>query len=295
MPYWTRLLAVCCAGVGPAFLAGATVVHAGWQLTFSDEFDGDTLDLRKWKLSDRWGNGTLAGNGEQQCYVPEGVTQSGGMLLLTARRAVTRASQCHGATADLQFTSGRATTSGCNQGDTSEACRGLEAFHQAYGYFEVRARLPNGKGFWPAFWLVPMDSSWPPEIDVMEALGHMPSTVYHTYHYHGPAGKHDRAGKAYDGQDFTAGFSTFGVDWQPGLLIWYVNGRETYRFASPYVTAKSMYLQVNLAVGGYWPGNPDTGTPFPSRMEIDYVRVYKRVSDGTPDDLPPMQGSNGTK
>jgi beta-glucanase (GH16 family) len=129
----------------------------------------------------------------------------------------------------------------------------------------------------------------------MEALGHTPSTVHQTYHYKDAAGAHKQIGKAYSGADFTSKFSTFGLDWRPGLLIWYVDGRETFRISSPDVTSKSMYLQLNLAVGGQWPGNPDQATPFPSSMAIDYVRVYKRVSDGVPDELPPAYTPSAPK
>jgi beta-glucanase (GH16 family) len=270
-----------------ALLLSAATAKAGWELTFSDEFEGESLDLGKWKLSDLWNNGTLSGNGEQQCYVPGGAAQSNGLLALTARQSFTSASSCKGASSDLRYTSGIVTTAGCNRYETSDYCKRLKPFAQAYGYFEIRAKLPKGRGFWPAFWLIPIDPVWPPEIDVMEALGHQPSTIYHTYHYNSPTGVHEKAGNVHNGHDFTSTFSTFGVDWQPGLLVWYVDGRETGRFASPHVASQSMYLLLNLAVGGHWPGNPDQATTFPSSMLIDYVRVYRRVPNGQPDDLPP--------
>jgi beta-glucanase (GH16 family) len=270
-----------------ALLLSTTVANASWQLTFSDEFEGKTLDLSKWKLSDLWSNQTYPGNDEKQCYVPEGVSQSDGFLLLVARRSVTPPSACKGAASDRQYTSGMITTAGCNRYETWESCKHLRSFAQTYGYFEIRAKLPKGRGFWPAFWLLPKDGSWPPEIDVMEALGHMPSTIYNTYHYLDSAGAHQKPGNPYNGHDFTSSFSTFGIDWRPGLLIWYVDGRETFRFSSPDVTSKSMYLLLNLAVGGIWPGDPDQSTTFPSSMSIDYVRVYKRINNGVPDDLPP--------
>jgi beta-glucanase (GH16 family) len=280
------LIVSLCSGLF-ALLLSATIACAGWELTFSDEFDGEALNPTKWKVSDIWNNGTLSGNGEQQCYVPEGVKQSEGMLRLTAQPGVTPAANCKGATSDLRYTSGMVTTSGCNQYETSDYCKKFTPFAQTYGYFEVRAKLPKGKGFWPAFWLAPMDLVWPPEIDIMEALGHTPSTVHQTYHYKDAAGAHKQIGKAYNGADFTSKFSTFGLDWRPGLLIWYVDGRETFRIASPDVASKPMYLQLNLAVGGNWPGNPDQATPFPSSMVVDYVRVYKRVDNGAPDELRP--------
>ncbi len=270
-------------------LLHATAADAGWRLTFSDEFDGNALDASKWKTSDYWGDQTLAGNGEKQCYVPEAVTLADGHLLLTANRAVTPAPSCKGAKPDteLPFTSGMVTTAGCRPYEKTEACAQLKPFSQSYGYFEIRAKLPKGKGFWPAFWLVPMDASWPPEIDIMEMLGHEPSLVHHTYHYFDAKGKRQKAAGSNETRDFSSAFSTFGIDWRPGLLIWYVDGQESFRFSGPEVTAKDMYVLLNLAVGGYWPGDPDATTPAPSTMAVDYIRVYERVDDGNPDELPP--------
>ena len=280
--------------VAASLLLQSTAADAGWRLTFSDEFDGETLDLTKWRTSDFWGNQTLAGNGEKQCYVPQAVKQSDGQLHLTASRSVTPASACKGAKSDLPFASGMVTTAGCRPYEQSEACKQLKPFAQAYGYFEIRARLPKGKGLWPAFWLVPFDGSWPPEIDIMEMLGHTPSTVYQTYHYLDAKGVRQKAGGSNETHDFSNSSSTFGIDWRPGLLIWYVDGRESFRFSGPGVTSKEMYVLLNLAVGGYWPGDPDQATPFPSSMVIDYIRVYERISDGNPDELPPPSPTSAT-
>lgn len=284
----TRAVSIGLCGL---LLLHTTDAHAGWLLTFSDEFDGEALDASKWKLSDLWSNQTLSANGEKQCYVPGAVKQSNGMLVIEASRSVTPASACKGATSDLPFASGMVTTAGCNAYEHADACKRLKVFNQAYGYFEIRARLPKGKGFWPAFWLMPIDGSWPPEIDVMEYLGHAPSTVHHTYHYIDGAKVRQRAGGANETHDFSSTFSTFGLDWRPGLLIWYVDGRESFRFSGPDVASRAMYMLLNLAIGGHWPGDPDATTTFPSAMEVDYVRVYKRIDDGNPDDLPPSAAS----
>ena len=289
----TSLSKALCMALAMLLLQSAAA-HAGWRLTFSDEFDGQTLDPTKWKTSDLWGNQTLSGNGEKQCYVPQAVTQADGLLVLTASRSVTPASACKGAPSGLPFTSGMVTTAGCRAYEKSEACKQLKPFSQAYGYFEIRARLPKGKGLWPAFWLVPFDGSWPPEIDIMEMLGHTPSIVYHTYHYFDAAGVRQKADTSNETKDFSASFSTFGIDWRPGLLIWYVDGKESFRFSGPGITSKDMYLLLNLAVGGYWPGDPDQATPFPSTMAIDYIRVYERISDGSPDELPPSPPASGS-
>jgi beta-glucanase (GH16 family) len=278
-------------GLFAVMFSGSLDAHAGWRLTFSDEFDGNSVDRSKWKFTDLWGNRTLAGNNEKQCYSPQAVSQSGGMLHITATRGVTPAAACKGASHDLQYISGLLTTSGCPWYEKTAECSRLSSFAQSYGYFEMRAKLPKGQGLWPAFWLVPLDSGTPPEIDIMEALGHQPSTVYQTYHYLDAAGAHQKAGNVYEGPDFTTKFSTFGIDWKPGLLVWYVDGREVFRFQNPAVTSAKMYLLLNLAVGGYWPGDPNASTVFPAEMVVDYVRVYERTDDGTPDDLPPKDNA----
>lgn len=261
--------------------------NAGWRLTFSDEFNGNSVDRSKWKFSDLWGNKTLGGNDEKQCYSGRAISQSGGYLRITATRGQTPAAACKGASHDLQYISGLLTTSGCPWYEKSAECSRLAAFAQSYGYFEMRAKLPKGKGLWPAFWLVPLGSGTPPEIDIMEALEHQPSTVYQTYHYLDSTGAHQKAGNTFEGPDFSEKFSTFGIDWKPGLLVWYIDGREVFRFQNPAVSSEKMYLLLNLAVGGYWPGDPDETTTFPAEMLVDYVRVYQRTDDGTPDDVPP--------
>src|SRR5690242_15236708 len=140
-------------------------------------------------------------------------------------------------------------------------------FAQQYGYFEIRAKFPAGKGYWPAFWLLPADKTWPPEIDVLEILGHEPDKVYLTNHWQ-TAEKHESVGDSYKGPDFSADYHTFAVDWEPNEIVWYVDGVERFR-SKQGVPAMPMYIIANLAVGGDWPGNPDATTKFPGNMDID--------------------------
>jgi len=250
-----------------------------WRLTFSDEFNGDGLDRTVWKLGDYWGSQTLSGNGEQQCYLPDSVSVKDGRLILTARRKQIPEKECRGAKQDLSFASGIVTTAGCHPDEKGAYCGSLRRFGQAYGVFEVRAKLPRGRGLWPAFWLVPSDASWPPEIDVFENIGE-PSVLYHTYHFNGPSGDKSKDGRrvSYPGVDFSEDFHTYAVAWSPGRLVWYFDGREVFRVEGEHVSDKPMYILMNLAVGGYWPGPPDAATQFPAHMEIDYVRVFERVA-----------------
>jgi beta-glucanase (GH16 family) len=285
-PTFRALFAACI--FAPILLVLATDnVAAGWKLTFSDEFESPKLDRTKWKFGDIWSNGTLPGNKERQCYVPSAVSQLDGKLRLTATKEFVSAKQCKAAKFDLDYKSGMITTAGCNQYERQAECLSLRQFGQTYGYFEMMAKLPKGKGLWPAFWLLPTDASWPPEIDVVEVLGHEVSKLFVTYHFKDAAGQHRKVGGPHVGPDLSASFNAFGLDWQPNKLVWYLNGRELFRHTGDNVSSKRMYVLINLAVGGVWPGDPDASTPFPSTMEVDYVRVYQRTGDGSPDERPP--------
>jgi beta-glucanase (GH16 family) len=132
----------------------------------------------------------------------------------------------------------------------------------------MRAELPQGKGLWPAFWMLPKDDSWPPEIDVVESIGD-PSRVY--------MAAHSKYGKS-DGAEARITpniFHTFAVSWDRGDLIWYIDGSEAGRMATPDDMHKPMYMLANLAVGGNWPGSPDASTRFPAKLMIDYIRAYR--------------------
>jgi beta-glucanase (GH16 family) len=121
---------------------------------------------------------------------------------------------------------------------------------------------------WPAFWLLPADLSWPPEIDVMESVGD-PSRVYVTLHSN--AVKAEGTEVAVSPGDF----HTFSVSWTRDQVVWFVDGREVKRMPTPADMHKPMYMLANVAVGGDWAGQPDGSTPFPARMTIDYIRAYR--------------------
>ncbi|MGC8668496.1 MAG: glycoside hydrolase family 16 protein [Chthonomonadales bacterium] len=251
-----RCAAAVLAGAAVGALDGRTWGQGwrkrGWKLTFHDEFNGDHLDTSKW--IDSYPDGVRThSNNEQQYYAPDGYEVRGGLLRLRAEKR---------SMGGMPYTSGIVTTYG--------------KFSQMYGWFEIRARFPKGKGFWPAFWLLPADKRWPPEIDVLEILGHEPNKVYMTNHWRDAQGRHLSNGGAWVGPDFSQDFHTFAVDWSPDTIVWYVDGVERFR-SSRGVPAMPMYVLVNLAVGGDWPGNPDASTPFPSTMDVDYVRVYRRA------------------
>ena len=225
----------------------------GWTLTFNDEFDGTALDTTKWM--DQYWHGRTHSNNEQQYYAPDGYGVADGRLCFTAEQREM---------GGMPYTSGMVTS--------------FESFSQQYGWFEIRARFPKGQGLWPAFWLLPATKEWPPEIDILEILGHETDKVYFSTHWTndviGPENHQFKTGD-WVGPDFSADFHTFAVEWQADLCVWYVDGVERYRSVAG-IPDEPMYVIANLAVGGDWPGMPDATTPFPSSMDIDYIRVYQR-------------------
>ena len=246
----------------------------GANLVFSDEFDGTALNSGRWHTCSWWASSTcsIESNAELELYTKNNVSVANGVLKLQARKE--NAVAWNGKT--YNYTSGMVSTGG----RSGEIPAG---FTFTYGYMEARVKVPAGQGLWPAFWTLPADYSWPPEIDVMEILGNAPNVTEMHYHYNDASGAHQGPGKAWTGPDFSADWHTFGVDWQPGSLVWYVDGVERWRFTSSAVTAKPQYLLLNLAVGGNWPGSPNASTPFPSDYLVDYVRVWDHFgTPGTP-------------
>lgn len=157
-----------------------------------------------------------------------------------------------------------------------------DSFKTTHGYFEMRAKLPAGKGLWPAFWLLNAHYVEDvPEIDVMEFLGGDLSKLYNTYHYFDIQDDWRKVSTpSYEviGENWTQNFHTFGLGWSPTEIIWYVDGQETNRVDSSEfkISGQAMYLVANLAVGGNWAGEPDSSTSFPAVFEIDYIRAYKK-------------------
>ncbi len=169
---------------------------------------------------------------------------------------------------------------------TSARLTTLGRFAQRYGRFEARIWIPGGAGMWPAFWMMGDDVDtvgWPDcgEIDVMEIVERWPGTVEGTIHGPRFPGSGIGGTKALPGgARFADGFHTFAIEWSPGSITWLLDG-------TPYLTTSKsqaptwtydhpFFLLLNLAVGGQMPGPPTASTVFPSRMLVDYVRVYQR-------------------
>jgi len=148
------------------------------------------------------------------------------------------------------------------------------SFKQTYGYFEMRARLPPGKGLWPAFWLLPVKQGWPPEIDIMEVLGKDMHKLYTTVLQKKFVNGSRVTQKVTMVDDMSADFHTYGVSWQADAIRWYFDDRQIAVAPTPAELNTPMYILANLAVGGRWGGDPDSSTHFPAIMEIDYIRAY---------------------
>jgi len=149
-----------------------------------------------------------------------------------------------------------------------------EKFAFTFGRVIVRARLPRGQGLWPAFWLLPESREWPPEIDLFEVRGQAPAVLHQTVHWRDPERGPRFETAQHIGPDLSAGFHEFRVDWSSDAIIWYLDEAETGRVTRR-IPIVPMYLNAALAVGGDFAGEPDTSTPFPAVLEIDYVRVFQ--------------------
>lgn len=248
----------------PSYIAPTTPnISGNWQLNFADEFDGTLIDLNKWHTCFPWAGTTcsLWSNNELQLYNPEDVIVTGGALKLRAQKRDMVG--WNGQT--YNYTSGMIQSGGIKNVTQP-------GFTFTYGYAETKIKIPAGKGLWPAFWMLPADYTALPEIDIMEILGQQPNLTYMTYHYSG-----GDPGSSYTGPDFSTGWHTFAVDWQPGVISWYIDGVKRWTYTnSVNVSNTPMYLLLNLAVGGNWPGSPDSTTKFPSDYLVDYVRVWQR-------------------
>jgi beta-glucanase (GH16 family) len=239
-----------------------------WKLAFQDEFDGSSLNEKIWETQFPWGRDRCS-VGELQLYAPDAFKVVNSKLQISAKPL--EPGKCY------QYSSGLISTH--------------KSFATQYGRFEIRCKIPRGKGLWPAFWLLPTDTSWPPEIDVFETIGTDPNTVHMTTHW-SENGQHRSNGKEFTGPDFSDGFHTFAVEWTESTMVWFVDGVERHRVENGSPRGQ-MYLLANMAVGGSWPGAPDATTQFPATFEIDYIRAY--TAEAAPSAKPLDDNGKGKK
>jgi len=272
------LLAGPCVGA-QGIAPPAATPPPSWKLTWSDDFNGSNgsaVDPSKW-VSETGGGGW--GNNELEYYtnrLQNASQQNGNLIIKVLQEKYTGAD-------------------GVSRNHTSARLKTQGKFSQAYGRFEARIKIPRGQGIWPAFWMLGDDidkPGWPAcgEIDIMENIGKEPSLVHGTIHGPGYSGANG-IGSPYalpNDQRFADDFHVFAVEWEPKTIRFYVDDR-LYATRTPadlpqgskWVYDHPFFILLNVAVGGGWPGNPDTSTVFPQTMLVDYVRVYDRASSQT--------------
>jgi beta-glucanase (GH16 family) len=257
----------------PTFAVTPPPAAAGpgpWHLIFNDEFDDNRVDAGKWITCDtgrQWDGGCAPGHaGVLAAFQPDELLEGDGVLRIRAQqRSIT--GTVDGATQVYEYTSGQISS--------------REKFQFQYGYMEIRARVPQGRGMFPSFFTLPQEIRYfPPEIDVIEMLGNDTTRAYLTNHFdgQGPLSTTRTVQGVYEYQPgFHDGYHTYAADWQPGLVVWYVDGVERFR-TSDRVTKEPHKLLAQLAVGIRWQDNDfvDVSTQIPSYFDIDYIRVWRR-------------------
>lgn len=249
------------------------LTYEGYSLIWEDDFDADELNRSDWNVElhePGWVNE------EWQRYV-----DSTDNIYLRDGNLIIKPIKTTGEDGTVSYTSGRVTT---------------EHKHDfTYGIFEARLRVPVGLGYLPAFWLLAtgerVTCEWPVcgEVDIMEIFGSVTNKNYGTIHYGYPHEQNQGTFTLEEG-DFASEYHTFAVEWTPGRLAWYVDGRKyheaeqwhsaekdgtKYPFPAPF--DHDFYIILNLAVGNNWAGYPDETTDFEkAEFAIDYVRVYQK-------------------
>jgi len=239
----------------------------GWKLTWSDEFNNNGLpDSSKWNY-ETGGNGW--GNNELEYYTDHNIENArveNGFLNITAKKQKTGKNL---------YTSARLTTKN-------------KANFQ-YGKIEVRAKLPAGRGTWPAVWMLGNNINevgWPAcgEIDIMEHVGYEKDSIHGTVHteaYNHVKGT--QRGKAVFISNPYDSFHNFSIEWTPEKIDFLMDGQQYFQFVNEHLTTKEwpfsqpFYLIMNLAIGGGWGGKMGVDeTIFPATMQVDYVRVFQK-------------------
>lgn len=272
----------------------------GWTLVWDDEFDGAQVDRTKWDFD--LGNGFYDyrnhawvpgwGNEELQYYThdEENVVVRDSCLTIRAVKA-----PLHG----CGYTSARLKT---------RKRDGTVLFAKRYGRFEIRAKVPWGKGLWPALWMLPVHDSYGPwaasgEIDLMEIVGERPHEVLNSVHFGCAYPKRSLITTTYPlpGGKQVSDWHTYAVEWEPGRIRFYVDDVQTCDYDHWWCCSRMVdgagvmpageaelepwpapfdqpfYLVMNVAVGGNFPGVPNEHTQFPAELVIDYVRVYDKL------------------
>jgi beta-glucanase (GH16 family) len=246
-----------------------------WKLVWSDEFDYTGLPASaKWSYEEGF-----VRNNENQYYTKarsENISVNNGILVITGRKeqylnAAYKPGSTDWKTKDelASYTSACLITKG--------------KFSWTYGKVEVRAKLPEGKGTWPAIWTLGdniWEVGWPRcgEIDIMEYVGFEPNTIHTNIHYEKASdGQYATQMKSKDFSGISDDFHIYGMEWDENKIIILMDGIVVNSFEIRFagnIFKKPQYLLLNLALGGSWGGEIDD-TIFPVKYEVDYVRIYQ--------------------
>jgi len=231
------------------------------ELIFEEHFDGTLLNESYWnyELGDGCPNLCGWGNNERQVYTKENVSLRDGNLIITATQD------------SAMYQSGRITTA--------------KKVEFQYGIIEVRAKLPLGKGVWPAIWMLGNDIKsvgWPAcgEIDIMEYAGKNPNTIHTTLHT-SDSHANSKNTKVVRNDDIEYGFHNYKCHWTKDSISFFIDSNLVYTF-NPYVKNdktwpfdKPFYVILNLAIGGNFGGPEIDDSIFPREFLVDYVKIYK--------------------
>lgn len=240
--------------IDPASAPGVQPVGqpSGWSLTFSDEFSDERLNTWKWLPwypdNEFWNKtepgGHLSNTNEPEAYDPSALSFSGSIMTMTMRN--------ESIVSGLPYTSGMVCSA--------------PRFAQTYGWFEARMRLPGDRQSWPAFWLYPLDSGWPPEIDIMENFSSV-DTISCGYIAPGEPNDHTDVSVS----DVTE-WHTYACRWEAGRIRWYVDGSVVKDYQNANVAAKEMQVHCNLAgLSWSWPAASD----LPFSTDVDWIRAWE--------------------
>ncbi|PFA67266.1 laminarinase [Bacillus sp. AFS015802] len=222
-----------------------------WSLVWNDEFD--SYDFRsRWNLQD-WASDK---NEELQYYSPDNLKIRNGHLVIQSKKERFK---------ERSYTSGAITTE--------------DLFEFTYGKVEIRAKIPEGTGIFPALWLVnSTNEKWLPEIDIMENIGQVPNEIYFVVHWADSNGEKRRDYSTYTSNtNFSDDFHTYGLIWEKENISWTLDGEVVFE-TTMHSPDTPLFLYINTAIGGTWPGPPDPDDSSTKEFLIDYVRVYQANS-----------------
>jgi len=256
-------------GAPPVIGYSTPLSYPNYTLVWQDEFDGTALSSANWKYEIGTGSNGW-GNSELQYYTDANTKVENGVLTIIAKKQIYNSSQ---------YTSSRISS------------YGLQSFK--YGRIDIRAALPFGQGIWPALWMLGDDFTnigWPQcgEIDIMEMVGGESSErkgdniAHGTVHW---ADANDSHAELSGYKKISNGilydeYHVFSIIWDKDGITWYIDDQSFHsidiRDGQFEEFRQSQFFIFNVAVGGKWPGNPNSTTTFPQQLHVDYVRVFQK-------------------